>query len=295
MGCKGNEVGGPQTEKELCFSRASVGVDMCSDELSTASGGPSVAGNRDAGKRSPSATPVITLLDHVATYGGASAHRHEFDPSAAAAILNLQERERVRIGFDLHDGPAQTMSAALLQVRMLQDLPEVEREDAIVELRATISASLEEIYDLIECLGGRESGGCNDIACRVRTCVDSFASRSGIPVTIKIEGDTGEVSPSLQIAATRIVQEALSNVSRHSGARHVDVSLELSPSVIACRITDDGDGFNMQDALTSQRGREPYGLHSMRERARLLDGDCAIDSTPGSGTEVRFSIPVWRG
>jgi signal transduction histidine kinase len=268
---------------------------MCSDEPSTASGGPSVAGNRDAGKRSPSGAPAISLLDHVGISGVASGHRPEFDPVAAAAILDLQERERVRIGFDLHDGPAQTMSAALLQVRMLQDLPEVEREDAIIELRATISASLEEIYDLIESLGGRGTGGCADVACRVRSCVDTFASRSGIPVTIKIDGDAGEVSTSLQIAAARIVQEALSNVSRHSGAHRVDVALQLSPSVISCRIADDGHGFNLEDALTSQRGREPYGLHSMRERARLLDGECTVDSIPGSGTEVRFSIPVWRG
>jgi two-component system sensor histidine kinase DegS len=214
--------------------------------------------------------------------------------SDAVAILNLQERERVRIGFDLHDGPAQTMSAALLQVRMLQDLPGPELEAGLIELRAVIAAALEEIYELIESLGGRGTAA-EDLPSHVRACVDNFAFRSDIVATVEIEGDAGNVSPSLQIAVARIVQEALSNVGRHSEAGHVAVTLSLSPDAISCRIADDGKGFSVDEALTSRRGREPFGLRSMKERARLLDGECVIESAPGAGTEVHFAIPVWRG
>jgi signal transduction histidine kinase len=73
----------------------------------------------------------------------------------ASSAIDLQERERVRIGFDLHDGPAQTMSAALLQVRMLQDLEGPALRDGLVELRGTLATALEEIYELIETLGSR--------------------------------------------------------------------------------------------------------------------------------------------
>jgi signal transduction histidine kinase len=87
----------------------------------------------------------------------------------------------------------------------------------------------------------------------------------------------------------------LSNVSRHSGARRVDVKLGLTPSEVVCDIIDDGHGFTTTSAGGPRRDREPYGLRSMRERARLLDGECTIDSVPGVGTRVHVWIPVWQG
>jgi signal transduction histidine kinase len=267
---------------------------MRSDEPSTGSVGSVVAGDRVARCASNPPSAIVDGGHHISAPKGTPGHRHVNDVADAVAILELQERERVRIGFDLHDGPAQTMSAALLQVRMLQDLTGPDLEAGLNELRATISAGLEEIYELIETLGARGSGG-DDLVSRIRSCVDTFSSRSDIPISIEMSGDAGEVSPSLQIAAARIVQEALSNVGRHSAAAHVAIRLDLTPDVISCRIADDGTGFDLREALTAQRNREPWGLHSMTERARLLDGECVIESSPGAGTVVRFAIPVWRG
>jgi len=102
-----------------------------------------------------------------------------------AAVISLQERERVRLGFDLHDGPAQTMSAALLQVKMLEDLEGEDLRRGLAELRSTIVAALEEVYELIESLGGRESND-DDLASRVRSCVDVFASRCDVPAYLRI-------------------------------------------------------------------------------------------------------------
>lgn len=215
--------------------------------------------------------------------------------SNAAAGISLQERERLRIGFDLHDGPAQTMSAALLQVKMLQDLEGDALRCGLAELRSTISAGMEEVYELIERLGGRDSTD-DDLQARVRSAVDSFSDRCDIEVDLLIDGDDcgGSVSPSMQIAVARIVQEALSNVSRHSGASHASVALHLSPTEVVCEVTDDGAGFAREELGVSRRGRQPFGLHSMRERARLLDGECVVDSAPGMGTRVCVRIPVWR-
>jgi two-component system sensor histidine kinase DegS len=218
---------------------------------------------------------------------------HVDSASRRAASIDLQERERVRIGFDLHDGPAQTMSAALLQVRMLEDLEGDHLKSGLRELRSTLAVALEEIYELIESLGGRGSGD-EDLVSRVRSCVESFAARSGIEPTLVIEGDIGPESPSLQIAVFRIVQEALSNVVRHSGATCVDIRLNMSPEGVVCEVTDDGKGFTLSDTLKSRRNRDPFGLHSMQERARMLDGECVIDSSPGRGTRIRVEIPAWQ-
>jgi two-component system sensor histidine kinase DegS len=210
-----------------------------------------------------------------------------------AAGINLQERERVRIGFDLHDGPAQTMSAALLQLRMLDDLDGNDLKRGLAELRSTLSVALEEVYELIESLGGRGSAD-DDLVSRVKSCVEGFAARSHIVPTLVIEGDFGSESPSLQIAVFRIVQEALSNVVRHSGARNVEVRLATSPEGIVCEVADDGKGFDPGRTAGSHRNRDPYGLHSMHERARMLDGKCLVESAPGKGTRIRVEIPAWQ-
>jgi signal transduction histidine kinase len=212
----------------------------------------------------------------------------------ANSAIGLQERERVRVGFDLHDGPAQTVSAALLQVKMLQDLEGAALRDGLTELRATLSSALSEVYEIIENLGGRDSSD-TDLVGRIRSCLEVFKGRHGIEVDLDVEGDCGAVSQSLEIAIHRIVQEALSNVGKHSCASRAHVRLWLSPHEVRCEVSDDGAGFSAEDALTSRRGREPFGLHSMSERARLLDGQCEVHSTPGEGTRVHVMIPVWRG
>lgn len=235
-----------------------------------------------------SSEPSTTAVDATALGQG-----HAQGDADVAALIELHERERVRIGFDVHDGPAQTMSAALLQVRMLQGLQGEELESGLAELRLMVAGALEEIYAIIENLGGRDSNNRN-LASRVRSCVDAFRARCDIEVELTIEGECGPVSESLQIAVTRIVQEALSNVSRHSDAQYVQVKLLLSPAEVSCHISDDGRGFDLADTDAVRSGREPYGLHGMRERARLLGGECVVKSSPGHGARVTLRIPVWR-
>jgi signal transduction histidine kinase len=164
----------------------------------------------------------------------------------------------------------------------------------IDELRSTLTVALEEIYALIESLGARDSEGL-DLAGRVRSCVDGFRDRFGIPADLEVEGDCGEVTSSLQIATFRIVQEALSNAGQHSRASRICVHLILSPADVRCEIDDDGVGFAQDQPVASRGGREAFGLRSMSERARMLGGACTVDSAPGSGTHVSVTIPVWRG
>lgn len=214
--------------------------------------------------------------------------------SRTTSAIDLQERERLRVGFDLHDGPAQTMSAALLQLRMLEGAEGEELQSGLDEVRATLSLAIEEVYGLIQSLGDGGSAD-HDLVSRVRCGVEGFTERFGIPVTLTVDGEPAKVSPSLEIAIYRIIQEALSNVGRHSGARTATVTLNISPEMFTCEIVDDGDGFSAEDADRSSSGRAPFGLRSMSERARLLDGECTIESALGRGTRVAVRIPVWQG
>ncbi len=199
----------------------------------------------------------------------------------------------MRVGFDLHDGPAQTMSAALLQVKMLERAEGVELHEGLADLRVTLSTALGEIYSLIDQLSGRAADGAT-LESRVRACVDKLTVSTGVEARLAFEGDSSHASPSLQIAVFRIVQEALSNVRRHSQATHVDVGVRFSEAHVECDISDDGVGFASDADPIPRKGREHFGLHSMHQRARLLDGDCTISSTPDSGTRVSVRIPVWE-
>jgi two-component system sensor histidine kinase DegS len=226
----------------------------------------------------------------------APAPRHDRTMSAEeySVIADLQERERLRIGFDLHDGPAQTLSAALLQIRLLRDADGEPLRASLDDLSAMLKSALGEMYALIDDLGCR-SPAADGLAPRVEVQVTAFRDRHGLDCELTIEGPDAPVSRSMQIAVSRIIQEALSNVARHSGASKVEVRLHLSEKDVMCEIADDGCGFAMADAMKRRDGRERYGLISMRQRAELLDGRCIIDSAPGHGTRILVRIPVWRG
>jgi signal transduction histidine kinase len=92
----------------------------------------------------------------------------------------------------------------------------------------------------------------------------------------------------VEITAYRIVQEALTNASKHGGATHVTVEMVEDDSHLSIRVSDDGVGFD-QDIET-----EGFGLAGMSERVELLTGQLAIDSSPGTGTTVIVSLPALR-
>lgn len=210
------------------------------------------------------------------------------------SVLDFNERERMRIGFDLHDGPAQTMSAALLQLKMLDGLEGDELRAGLAELRTLITRTLDETYELIEYLRSRSLDE-SDLTGKLGAWVREFTSHSGVEASFHSEGPEVPVSPSLQIAVFRIVQEALTNVRRHADADRVDVVLRTTPDLVTCTVCDNGRGFEGSYDDRSNARRRSYGLVSMQERARLLDGECVVTSVPGQGTCIEVRIPVWRG
>lgn len=211
-------------------------------------------------------------------------------PYDTTAMISLRERERVRLGFDLHDGPAQTMSAALLQLRMLEDAGPDEIGPGLAEARDTIAHAVAEIYAIIDGLDGNRSPEI-DFVTHVGALVADACRLSDIDTTLHVEGDPSGLSAPEQIVLFRIIQEALSNVRRHSGATHAGVWLRFDATRVSCEVADDGAGFDPTVRGTARFGREPYGLASMHERARMLGGECVVESARGRGTRVLVRIP----
>lgn len=225
-----------------------------------------------------------------------------FATTAAIAIddAHLHERlrdlavaeERVRIAREMHDGLAQVLAYVNAKAQAVKAfLAKGDAAEAGVQLDQLAVAAREVLADVREGI----------LALRTRTgpdrglgeAVDEFARRwadqSGVEVEVGFDSDL-DLSPTVELQLLRIVQEALSNVRKHAGARHARVGLRRLDDRLAVEVEDDGAGF---DPEASRPGAAPrFGLAIMRERAASIGGTIAIHSTPGRGSRVHIDVPL---
>jgi two-component system, NarL family, sensor histidine kinase UhpB len=206
----------------------------------------------------------------------------------AARALNATEEERKRIARELHDGTAQTLAALRVRLRVARatEDPEV-RSQLLERIGAELGEAAEEIRRIAQ---GLRPPALDMLG--LAPAIESFArgigDTTGLEVVTEIKPVEDLLAPEAELALYRIVQEALSNVSRHSAAERVLIRLEaVGRSVFAC-IEDDGSGFAVVDEMSS-RG---LGLFGMQERAAYVGGTVEIESEPGRGTRIRATVPV---
>ena len=203
------------------------------------------------------------------------------------------ESERNRIARDLHDGPVQGVSAASLSLEAVLLMLKAGELDEGVEVLAKVRRELsEEADNLRRLMSGlrppllEERG----LIPAIRETLDKYKRDNGV------EGEfdgrtTVEIPQDLETLAYRVVQEALSNSSKHSRAHSVNVSVEAVGGQLRIEIADDGEGFDSGKAREYlQMGR--VGLASMRERVELANGTFMVHSTPGKGTTVLATLPL---
>jgi two-component system nitrate/nitrite sensor histidine kinase NarX len=122
----------------------------------------------------------------------------------------------------------------------------------------------------------------------LRQTVDEFQEYTGMVVEVCHPEVAASLSPEVQAQLIRIVQEALSNVRKHSGARRVDITCRSLGEELVMEIHDDGTGFNVEDVP----GPSQHGLRGMRERAELIGADLQVISKPSEGTAVSVRLPL---
>ena len=121
----------------------------------------------------------------------------------------------------------------------------------------------------------------------LRWHIRRFSSQSGVEAQLHSEGVNDRLRAELELAAFRIVQEALTNVARHAHTDTAAVALIQESGVLRIRVSDSGSGFD-HDAVSPSVGS---GLIGMRERAALLGGTLSIESSPGKGTIINAEFP----
>ena len=210
-----------------------------------------------------------------------------------AKTISAQEDERKRLARELHDDSAQTLAAVLMTLKTAEDALPAAPDDARSALsrsRSQLEGALREIRKAIMDL---RPSALDDLglAAAVRWYAEEHLRPRGIKVDLEIGGDERRATGAVATAVFRIVQEAISNVVRHSEARRARISLEFGRSAVSTVIEDDGVGFAPDDLRQPEANGRGLGLLGMRERAELFGGVVEIESGSGQGTFVRVRIP----
>lgn len=204
-------------------------------------------------------------------------------------VLSSHEDERARISRDLHDGIGQSLAAIKLRLQMIRAMISSDRPkeaNAVDEMIESVSDSINELRTIAKDL---KPAYIKDI-----DIIDAFNQyakyiQKKVPINVEINltiHDSIKLQPHIKENLYRIFQEALTNVIKHSQAKHVWVSFRQKGFALIMTIEDDGIGFNPHEELKGM------GLSTMKERITLIGGRLSIKSAPGKGTKIRLVLPL---
>ena len=203
-------------------------------------------------------------------------------------LVEVQEKERRQLARELHDESVQRLTTLQLALDAsaegTQEAVEVRRNEARALIAETLSRVRELSFDLrpamLDHLG---------LVPALRWLVERYTTSTGVRVDFQQTGLEARLSPEVETAAYRIVQEALTNVARHAGVKEAAVRLWVGDSTLKVQIEDTGVGFDPETTLATGR---TSGLTGMQERLLLLGGSLEIEAAPGSGTHLLAAIPL---
>ncbi|MFQ3631508.1 histidine kinase [Roseiflexus sp.] len=217
-----------------------------------------------------------------------------------ADIIQAQEKERLRISLQMHDGPAQSMSNLVLRTEICQRLLDRDPDMARAELSAlknAINTTLQDtrrfIFDLrpmiLDDLG---------LAPTLRRYVQQVSEKSKLEINLMVQNLDMRLPSHYEVAIFRFIQEALNNVIKHANASQARVLVGVRDDVGGARVIhvsveDDGSGFHVSEVLSDESGRRNMGIATLRQQVEtLLRGEFGIESAIGRGTRVEALIPL---
>ncbi len=240
------------------------------------------------------ALALNTMLERLASHTRTiEANRAQLS-RLSGQVLSAQEEERKRIARGLHDDTSGALARVLLNLEMVQaTMPEgqFEAHEKIVATQALTEQTLENVRKIIFDLRPTLLDDLG-LGPAVHWYAKDRLERAGIQAKVDASNKLGRASPTIETAFFRIAQEAVSNIIRHSHAKHASIQLTREGSRWVLIVHDDGLGFDASAAAHAGVGDERWGLLGVQERANLFGGTCTIESRPGEGTTLCVEIPV---
>jgi two-component system sensor histidine kinase DegS len=203
-------------------------------------------------------------------------------------IVNAQEAERQRLSRQMHDGPAQALSNFILQTEIamrLLDVDPAQARNELGDLKTSAMSTFQKVRNFIFELRPMMLDDLGLVP-TLRKYADAFKEQTGLDVSVTVTGTERRLESYLEVMVFRAVQELLGNTARHSQATMVKVQVDLGNDLLRISVDDNGKGFDPETVSESTN----LGLKLIRERAEMLGGTFEIDSAPGSGARISFSV-----
>ena len=237
------------------------------------------------------------------TFGMWQLHLREVEQRAEEAERTRDEaarrmamEERLRIARELHDSLTHSISVIQVQAGVAAHLARKRGEEVPAALAAIQEASADASRELRATLGVlRASDDSDSSGLRQLEALIARARSAGLPVTVTVAGTERQLAPDVDQAAYRIVQEALTNVTRHAGQACTTVHLQYGPGLLTVQIDDDGAGstsVGSSGALTPQPPTSGMGLIGMRERVSALGGRLDAGPRADGGFRIWAELPA---
>ena len=203
------------------------------------------------------------------------------------SVIDGEEMERQRLSRELHDGIGQLLIAIKLRLESLLYMDGKDVKNSIQELKKYFDQTIDEVRrisnnlmpSVLEAFGP---------AIAFRNLFTDTEELSGLRIHFEAKGDFDNLDKKTQTYIYRLTQEALSNIVKHAEASEVWVNLSRNSETLSLLIRDDGKGFST--TLAGKAGGN--GIHNMRERVSLLNGQIEIRSAPGKGTTIKVNVPI---
>lgn len=219
-------------------------------------------------------------------------HKEQMRGELFKKVIAAQEEERKRIARELHDEISQSLTVLLYAaeegLEMKRPAEVKQRLASMFELtRHTLESIHKLIFDLrpsmLDHLG---------LVPALRWFAGTRLDSDEVRVSVNAQPENLRLPSEVETALYRVIQEAITNISRHAAARNVSITMRAEENAAVVLVEDDGIGFDPSELSISPDSTRGLGLMSMQERVELLGGQMEIDSSPGRGTQIYISLPL---
>jgi signal transduction histidine kinase len=209
-----------------------------------------------------------------------------FSRDSVRRVVEAQELERARLARELHDETGQALTSILLGLKPLERTAEsAEARTALESVRELVISTLQDVRRLAVEL---RPSALDDFGLvpAVERLTETFREQSGLRVDLETQLGEERLPSEAETTLYRVIQEALTNVVKHSAAKRVSILLQRKNSAVVAVVEDDGAGFDPSNTRV-----DAIGLAGMRERVSLAGGRLQVESSPGAGTTVVAEVP----
>ena len=209
-------------------------------------------------------------------------------------VLTIQEEERKRIARELHDDTSQSLVSLLMRMDAISAVPAGNSDKVQSMLQDVKNLAVKTIDNVHKMIFDLRPSVLDDLGLlsAIRWYAGNRLEPLGIETRVEVTGEERKLSPQVEIALFRIVQEAFNNIAKHAEAHSVLLSIEFKEAGVIIEIEDDGKGFDPAAVSLIPDKAQGVGLLGMKERAALFDGTVRVESQPGKGTRVMVEVPL---